>query len=62
MTDERILAKTWLGREYPEPFGKNQKGPTDGDIGVMAALDAVPECRTKQAGMKYFAFPLLDPV
>jgi hypothetical protein len=32
------------------------------EIPVRNALDAIPECRTGQAGHKYFEFPITDPV
>ena len=34
--------------------------PTDAD--VVNALNAIPECATGQTGLKYFEFPLTDPV
>lgn len=31
-------------------------------MAVVNALNAIPECVTGQANMKYFEFPLTDPV
>ncbi|KAL9134757.1 MAG: hypothetical protein Q9175_004061 [Cornicularia normoerica] len=45
-------------RYYPRRFGN----PTPSDPEVVVALDAIPECKTGQAGKGYSEFPLLDPV
>lgn len=45
---------------YPHQYGSGSKAPTDAS--VVSALNAIPECATGQAGMKYFEFPLTDPV
>ena len=45
---------------YPHKYGKNSNTPTDTE--VLNALNAIPECKTGQTNMKYFEFPLTDPV
>ncbi|KAI1746440.1 hypothetical protein F4782DRAFT_546148 [Xylaria castorea] len=47
-------------RAYPQQYGNNQGVPSDPD--VVAALDAIPECKTAQSGYKYFEYPLADPM
>ncbi|KAI0388163.1 hypothetical protein F5Y04DRAFT_275014 [Hypomontagnella monticulosa] len=53
--DQRPRAGT---RAYPQQYGR----PTPSDAEVVAALDAIPACRTGQEGMKYFEFPLTPTV
>ncbi|KAM0796185.1 hypothetical protein BDR22DRAFT_868420 [Usnea florida] len=48
------------GRYYPRQYGQGAQPPTDAP--VVAALNAIPECRGNQTGMKYFEFPLTVPV
>ena len=43
---------------YPHQFGN----PTPRDVPVVNALDAIPECKTGQAGLIYYEFPLTNPV
>lgn len=49
-------------RYYPRQYGNNQGTPSDAD--VVNALNAIPGCETggQGKGMKYFEFPLTDPV
>lgn len=47
-------------RVYPRQYGKDSGTPDDKS--VIDALDAIPECATGQANMKFFEFPLTDPV
>lgn len=52
-------AGTQLGsRKYPHQFGN----PTPRDAQVVTALNAIPECKTGQAGLIYYEFPLTNPV
>lgn len=55
-----LIAAAAGGRVYPRPYGSNGGIPTDPD--VVTALNAIPECVTGQPMMKYFEFPLTDPV
>lgn len=41
---------------YPQQYGSGSNAPTDAI--VVAALDAIPECKTNQTSVKYFEFPL----
>ncbi|KAL9070131.1 MAG: hypothetical protein Q9161_005083 [Pseudevernia consocians] len=47
-------------RYYPRQYGSGSNAPTDAS--VVTALNAISECATGQTGMKYFEFPLTDPV
>ena len=50
------------GTTYPQQYATKKNIPDEKDIGVAAALDAIPECKTGQTGMKYFEFPISDPL
>lgn len=59
-TNIKMICSARAGtRSYPQQFGNNKGVPSD--EGVKAALDAIAECKTGQAGMKYFEFPLTNP-
>ncbi|CBX90790.1 hypothetical protein IAQ61_002272 [Plenodomus lingam] len=47
-------------RVYPQQYGNNKGIPSDPE--VVAALDAIPGCKTGQSGFKYFEYPLANPV